>query len=838
MFSAKWRKNLLTYSAVLVGIIALTSQATQGVAQAQGYPGYWGYVRTIEVSRMGVEHPAGLTYSPQDNAFLIAEAGASRIVMLTPTESPAGTLDLGTALQNPLNFTFDGKGNRLLSFDPATQELVEIKATSGGVPDPASIRRFDARALGLQNPRALTVDPASGRLYLLDSGGQRIIRIEPASDGSLDVGAALKADRVSSIDLKATGLGEARGLAFNPADGHLYLLNPANQALYELTESGQVVVVRNLFDSGDFDLVDPQGMVFAPSSDQTDDPANQSLYIADSRQGDKWQRSGNIIELSVSEPRLTAQPSSSTSTAPLGSGPALAATGDPVFVGAGDIASCSQIHDDATANLLDNIPGTVYDLGDNVYPNGTLDEYNNCYDPTWGRQKARTHPSAGNHEYDISGGAVGYFNYFGAAASPLEPSCTSNCKGYYSYDLGAWHIIVLNSNCSQIGGCGTTSPQGKWLQADLAAHPSTCTLAYWHHPLFSSTASNTSGKAFWALLYAAGADIVLNGHQHQYERFALQDPNGVADPVHGIREFVVGTGGAGLGGFNTIAPNSEVRNGSTWGVLKLTLHSTSYDWQFVPIAGQTFTDSGSASCVTASGSIPTPTPTSTPTPGGPTPTPTPTTTPNSSDLIFADSFESGNLSAWSSSTTDSGNLSVSSAAALVGNQGMQALINDNNSIFVTDDTPNAEPRYRVRFYFDPNSISMASGDNHFIFRGFTGASTLVLRVQFRFRNGSYALRAALRDDASTWTSSNWFTISDAPHSIELDWRAASAVGANDGGLTFWLDGAQQANLTNIDNDTRRIDRIRLGAVAGIDSGTRGTEYFDAFESRRQTYIGP
>ena len=206
-------------------------------------------------------------------------------------------------------------------------------------------------------------------------------------------------------------------------------------------------------------------------------------------------------------------------------------------------------------------------------------------------------------------------------------------------------------------------------------------------------------------------------------------------------------------------------------------------------------------------------------------------------MIFADDFESGDLSAWSSSNTGQGDLSVSSAAALVGSQGLQAVINDTSAIYLTDDTPDAEPRYRARFYFDPNSISMASGDAHFIFKGFTGA-TQILQVKFRNFSGVYQLRANLLNDSSNWVITNWFTISDAPHFIELDWRAATAMGANDGGLTLWIDGTQQADLTGVDNDTRRIDRARLGALSGVDAGTSGTYYFDAFESRRQTFIGP
>ena len=237
----------------------------------------------------------------------------------------------------------------------------------------------------------------------------------------------------------------------------------------------------------------------------------------------------------------------------------------------------------------------------------------------------------------------------------------------------------------------------------------------------------------------------------------------------------------------------------------------------------------------------TPTPTNTNTPG-PTATFTPTSTATptiaGNDVIFADGFESGNLSAWSTSATDAGDLSVSPAAALTGSQGLQALIDDTNVLSVTSDQPSAEPRYRVRFRFDPNAIVMANGDAHIILRGYSGSSTVVLRVEFGYSAGAYQIRAGLVDDGTTWTETSWFTLSDAPHSIELDWRAATAVGANNGGLTLWLDGIQQADITGVDNDTRRLDRALLGALAALDTGTHGTYYFDAFESRRQTYIGP
>src|SRR5688572_3481171 len=302
--------------------------------------------------------------------------------------------------------------------------------------------------------------------------------------------------------------------------------------------------------------------------------------------------------------------------ADLSPGIILAQSSDPVFVGAGDISNCSRTQDEATAQLLDNISGTVFTLGDNVYPDGTASQFSDCYGPTWGRHKNRTRPSPGNHDYHVNG-ASAYYNYFGAAAG-------DSSKGYYSYNLGAWHIIALNSEISHSAG----SAQEQWLRNDLAANSSVCTLAYWHKPRFSSGQHGniTSTQTLWQALYDDGADVILNGHDHTYERFAPQNPNGQADSSRGIREFVVGTGGAGLYPFPSIQPNSQVRNNTTYGVLKLTLHSTSYDWQFVPIAGQSFTDSGSSNCVGASGPIPTAT--RTPTSGvGPTATRTRTPTP-------------------------------------------------------------------------------------------------------------------------------------------------------------------------------------------------------------------
>jgi hypothetical protein len=262
-----------------------------------------------------------------------------------------------------------------------------------------------------------------------------------------------------------------------------------------------------------------------------------------------------------------------------------------ILVGAGDIADCKDLSGaEATAKLLVQVPGTVMAVGDLAYPDGSKKNFA-CYDKTWGRVKSRTRPAPGNHEFH-SAGASPYFHYFGAAAGDLK-------AGYYSYELGTWHIIGLNSECQAVGGCEAGSPQHKWLRADLAAHPAACTLAYWHKPLFSSGGTHGNElavKPFFQALYEANADVVVNGHDHDYERFAPQDPEGSPDSKRGIREFVAGTGGKNLRPFSEPKPNSELRDATAFGVLKLTLKPDGYEWQFIPQEGKSFTDSGSGDC--------------------------------------------------------------------------------------------------------------------------------------------------------------------------------------------------------------------------------------------------
>lgn len=265
-----------------------------------------------------------------------------------------------------------------------------------------------------------------------------------------------------------------------------------------------------------------------------------------------------------------------------------------VLVGAGDIANCDINGGSgavATAALLDRIPGTVFTVGDHAYPSGTTKEFQDCYDTSWGRHKARTRPAPGNHDY-VTANAKGYYDYFGDSAGPDR-------RGYYSYNLGSWHIVSLNSFIA----ADRRSPQIEWLRQDLKDNRATCTLAYWHIPVFSSgphgSDLRTSAHMLeaWRVLYEFRADVVINGHDHDYERFAPQDPEGKADPQRGVREFVVGTGGGGIYQFRQIRPNSEARSGRSYGVLKLTLGATNYTWEFVSGAGEPFHDSGTSACV-------------------------------------------------------------------------------------------------------------------------------------------------------------------------------------------------------------------------------------------------
>jgi hypothetical protein len=271
--------------------------------------------------------------------------------------------------------------------------------------------------------------------------------------------------------------------------------------------------------------------------------------------------------------------------------------GAVTLLAVGDVGRCDGDRDEAVADLVAAEPGAqLAVLGDLAYEDGLKEQFEGCYDPSWGRFKDRTHPVPGNHEYQyFAKDAAAYFDYFGAAAGPYG-------TGYYSYSLGSWKVIALNSNCdaAALGGCGPDSPQGRWLAGELEADRGLCTLAYWHHPRFSSGGMHGSDPQvapLWDALYERGADVVLGAHEHNYQRFAPQDPSGNADSDRGVRQFVVGTGGAPLYRFPTDPlPTAEVQRDDTYGILVLELYPSGYDWRFEPVAGQTFKDSGSGRC--------------------------------------------------------------------------------------------------------------------------------------------------------------------------------------------------------------------------------------------------
>jgi hypothetical protein len=284
-------------------------------------------------------------------------------------------------------------------------------------------------------------------------------------------------------------------------------------------------------------------------------------------------------------------------------------TNDPVIAAAGDIAcdptdpgfnggagTKDRCQQRATSNLLLNTGlSGVITLGDEQYDEASLAKFNQVYGTTWGRANNLNRPAVGNHEY-LTPNAAGYFDYFNGVGNSTGPAGARD-KGYYSYNLGSWHIVALNSNCSKVA-CTSGSTQEAWLRDDLARNPTKCTMAFFHHPRWSSglAGNNSNMGSLVTDLYRAGADVILAGHDHLYERFGPQNPSAGADSATGIREFIVGTGGKSLVDFTSVQPNSQVRDNTTFGVLRMGLHSDSYDWKFQPIAGQSFTDSGSTNC--------------------------------------------------------------------------------------------------------------------------------------------------------------------------------------------------------------------------------------------------
>ena len=791
---------------VLLGLILSLSFGWVTASSAQGSSPFIWQVQVLDSDKTGLSHPMGMAFSSRANAFQVSEGTApaemTELVKLTSLADRAGEARIAAAVQNPINIAFDNVIGRLLILRGSGNQLWEVREDADGNLDPRTLTRHNIRDLNLQDPQGMTVD-ANGNIFILDTIGPRIVRLQPGENGDLETAT------FSEVPLS---LASPRGIAFDATTGNLHVIVPAEQKLYELTEGGEVVNVRDL---SEFNLKNPQGLVFAPSGDQTDDPAQLSLFVADSADA---QNTGQIVELSLVVP------------ASLPSGTTL-------------------------------LPASVVRTFDtSVWNNPSPDPMGIDYWPAIGRFLI----SDSEIEERVDGNPPAYWRGYNVFISSLSGNLVGNCTTYTSGSVS----LVYNNFSKEPTGIAINEANNhiffsdddahKIFEVSLGADGAYCTaddivtsistsnfgsgdsedVAYGNNTLF--VAGGTDGEVYQ---FSLGANGVLGGGDDgpvtHWDTAALgfHDLEGIDyNPATGTL-FIVSTRGSEnyLGEFSTsgqlLRAYSLAFMGTTGNMRSAVTYAPSSQNQAaksIYIASRQVDNNtnrlendGKVWEINISNTLP------------PTPTPGPVT-----DFIFADGFESGNLSAWTSNVTDGGDLSVSSAAAIVGGKGLQAVIDDNNAIYVTDDTPNAERRYRARFYFDPNSISMVSGDTHNIFYAYSGTSTGVVRCGFRFSGGVYQVRGSVINDSGTWLNTNWFTISDASHSIEIDWRAATAAGTNDGSLTLWVDGLQKANLTGVDNDTRRIDRAVLGPKSGLDSGTRGTYYFDAFESRRQTYIGP
>jgi uncharacterized protein YjiK len=829
--AGKWfnsiSRNYLFRASILVLIFALVLPFGWVPARsAQSNIAFIREVRTIESDEAGVHNPVGLAFSARANAFQIVErqpeSGNRDLIKVTPFMERVGSARLAATIQDPINVTFDNQIGRFLILHSSANQLLEVQEDADGNLDMGTLTRHNIEQFDLQNPQGLAFDAARGVLYILDVEGPRILRVALGIDGSFE-GAA-----VTVINLASSGLGLPRGLAFEPGTGNLHVTVPGEEKLVELNVGGEIIATRYLTEFG---LQDPQGLVFAPSSDQTDDPSQFNLFLADSGHEDgqatsNYESAGQIRELSLVQPLETA-----------------AATFTSSIVRTTNLGAISPPSPDPS--------GITYLRGSNrlMVTDGEVEETVNGI----------THFEGANvWELTLGGGVARTANISKKAPTvvpmtdePTGVTWNPANRHYYFTEDGGKRVYDLNPGGD--GMVGTSDDSWTFFSTSVAGNgdPEGIALDTLRNRLFVADGVNRE-----VYEYTLTGNPV--GH-FDVAAFGVEDPESVEFNPDSGTLFVMSSNrsspiivettvtGTLLQTIDISAPNARQAAGLAYapasngsGAKRFYIVDRGIDNNNDPniIDGKLYEMSAPSSGTSPTATFTrTSTPTRTNTPG-PGPSPTRTATPSSSDQIFADSFESGNFSAWSSSTVDLGDLSVTGAASLVGSRGMQATIDDNTSIYVTDDRPNAEPRYRARFYLDPNSIQMAGGDNHYIFYGFSGTSTIVLRLQLRFSSGNYQLRAALRNDASTWTNSNWIAISDASHFIEVDWRAATAAGANSGGLTLWIDGSERANLNGVDNDTRRIDRVRLGAVAGIDTGTRGTYYFDAFVSRRQTFIGP
>jgi uncharacterized protein YjiK len=774
---------------VLLGLILSLSFVGIPAASAQeGLPLIW-QVQVLEPDQTGLSSPVGLAFSARANAFQVAEgnglAETTDLVKLTPFAERAGEARIAAAVQNPINLAYDNQVGRLLILRDNGNQLWEVREGPDGNLDPQTLTRHNIRDLNVQDPQGMAVD-ANSTLFILDAAAPRLIRVQLGAAG--DFGSAT----LSEVNLS---LASPHGLAFDATSGNLHVMVPAEQKLYEVSQSGEVLNVRDL---ASFNFKNPQGMVFAPSGDQTDDPTQLNLYVADSgvveEQPTGSQSTGQIVELSLVAPIEAAAANFSSSLIKTTN---MAAISPP----SPDPSGITYL---PTSNTLVIVDGEVEETVNGI----THFQGANVWELTLAGSKVRT----ANISTRAPAPAPMTNEPTGVTWNPSNGHyfvTDDNAKRVYNLNPGGDNLIGTADDTWTYfgtGGVGNGDPEG--IAFDTL-----------NNQLFVADGVNRE-------VYQYSLTGALLNH-FDVSVYGVQDPESVEFNPESGTLFVMSSNSATrvivettldgtlLQTINISATQALAAAGLAYapasdgsGVMRFYIVDRGIDNNNNPniVDGKMYEMSAEPGPVT--------------------------------DLIFADSFESGNLSAWTASVTNSGNLNVSSGAALVGSFGLRATFNNNNPMYVRDDTPNAEPRYHARFYFDPNSISMVSGDSHVFFQSNMGTSTAVVRGAFRFSSGQYQVRFGLINDGGTWRNTAWVTISDASHPIEIDWAAATAAGANNGFLTLWIDGTQKASLTGTDNDTKWIDRVTLGPRSGIDSGTRGTYFLDAFESRRQTYIGP
>ncbi len=820
-----WRLMILTV------LVILSLAPVQAWVSAQNPSARGWVVRTIHTSELGVAQPGGLAFSAPTSTFIVLDANGNS-TLLTMDEDNAGTQVLPEAQGNAINAAFDNGKGSLFVLNHGRGEIAEIRSDGNGLPNPsAPPARSAIQAFGIKDPQGITFSSEDGRLFVLDAGSAQIVSVAPHPTLGFDASEAIRSNNIERISLRRLGAGTFRGIAFDPSSGHLYVSQPDQKRLYELTQAGELV---STIDLASFGIDNLTAMTFAPSVDTTDDPNATSLYILDT--GEAAKVASSAQETASSDARIVELSLATAEALPPGT----------------SLLPTTLVHVIDASNAAWN-PSAPDTTGIDYWPmTGNLliaDSEVEEMPPYW--QGSNVFQST------LSGALVSTCTTLPFTKEPTGLAINPINNHIFFSDDGDDLIFEVSLGADGVY-CTSDDTVTSTSVANLYGVVDAEDVAYGNNTIF--VAGGSAAEVYRIPLGANGVlgggddgpmthfDTlnlgfkILEGIGYNAEDGTLLILSSAANDKYLGETTVTGTllGAYDLAAYTglthredvTLAPgsqNPDVKN------IYITDRGIDNNDNRNENDGEVYEINIGNSPTSTATPGPSPTPTNTRTPTVP---PTITNTPFVPDLIFADGFEAGNFSAWTSNTNDGGDLSVSAAAALADTRGMQAVLDDNNSIFVTDDTPNAEPRYRARFYFDPNSISMANGDNHYIFQGYAGTSTVVMRLQFRFSSGSYQLRAAVRDDASGWTNTSWFTISDATHWIELDWRAATGAGTNNGGVTLWIDDVERANLAGINNDTRRIDRVQLGAVSGVDSGTRGTYYLDAFEARRQSFIGP